>query len=176
MKRKIYTIIYYFFARFLPHKTSFYSLGTDKIRSFIASQMFKKSGTSINIGRCAMIGNGSTIEIGSHSGIGRNCYVNNVKIGNYVMMGQDVLIYGANHNFMSFDKPMSKQGSGEMRTLIIEDDVWIGSRVIITASVNRIGTGSILAAGSVVTKDVPEFAIVGGNPAKVIKYRNSSET
>ena len=45
--------------------------------------MFKKSGTRINVGRRAMIGNGGTIEIGSHSGIGRNCFVNNVKIGNF---------------------------------------------------------------------------------------------
>ena len=172
MKRKIYTIIYYFFARFLPHKTSFYSFGTHKIRSYVACQMFKKSGKKNNIGRGARIGNGATIEIGSHSGIGENCYVNNVILGDYVMMGQDVLIYGANHNFDRLDKPMSKQGSGKMRTLIVEDDVWIGSRVIITASVKKIGKGSIVAAGSVLTKDVPEFAIVAGNPAKLIKYRN----
>lgn len=171
MKRNIYTIVYYFLARYLPHKTSFYSLGLHKIRSFVASQMFNKSGKNINIGRGARIGNGATIKIGNYSGIGRNCYVNNVTIGNYVMMGRDVLIYGSNHNFDRLDKPMLEQGMGKMRTLVIEDDVWIGSRVIITASVQKIGKGSILAAGSVITKDVPEYAIVGGNPAKIIKYR-----
>ncbi|WCO01133.1 acyltransferase [Psychroserpens ponticola] len=176
MKRTFFTLVYYFFARFLPHRTDFYSFGSHKFRSYVASKMFKKCGKLNNIGRGAMIGTGATIEIGSHSGIGRNCYVNNVVMGDYVMMGQDVLIYGANHNFDRLDKPMSKQGSGEMRTLIVEDDVWIGARVIITASVKKIGKGSIIAAGSVLTKDVPEYAIVAGNPAKLIKYRNTSES
>ena len=54
--------------------------------------------------------------------------------------------------------------------ILIEDDVWIGARVIISKR-RHIGKGSILAAGAVVTKDVPEYAIVGGNPAKVIKMR-----
>ncbi|MBO6881101.1 acyltransferase [Winogradskyella sp.] len=172
MKRKFFTILYYFFARFLPHKTAFYSLGTHKIRSYIASKMFKKAGKNINIGRGAMIGNGASIEIGNYSGIGENCYLNNVVIGDYVMIGQDVLIYGSNHNFDRIDIPMANQGMDEMRTLYIGDDVWIGARVIITASVKQIGKGAILAAGSVVTKNVPDFAIVGGNPAKILKYRN----
>ena len=174
LKRKIFTVIYYFFARFLPHKTSFYSLGTDKIRSYVASKMFKSCGKKVIVGRGASIGSGATIEIGSHSGIGRNCYINNVVIGSYVMMGQDVLIFPSNHNFSDLVTPMSKQGAGEIRTLQIEDDVWIGSRAIILASVNKISKGAIVAAGSVLTKDVPEYAIVGGNPAKVIKYRNQN--
>ncbi len=176
LKRKIFTVIYYFFARFLPHKTSFYSFGTHKIRNYVASQMFKSCGQKVIVGRGASIGSGATIEIGSHSGIGRNCYLNNVVMGSYVMMGQDVLIFPSNHNFSDLVKPMSKQGAGEIRILHIEDDVWIGSRVIILASVNKIGKGAIVAAGSVLTKDVPEYAIVGGNPAKVIKYRNQSNT
>ena len=171
LRRKIFTIIYYLFARHLPHKTSFYSLGTHKIRSYVASQMFKSCGIDNVIGRGASIGSGATIEIGSHSGIGRNCYLNNVVIGNYVMMGQDVLIFPSNHNFSDLETPMSKQGAGQIRILHIEDDVWIGSRVIILPSVKKIGKGSIVAAGAIVTKDVPEYAIVGGNPAKIIRYR-----
>lgn len=172
MRRKLFTIIYYLFARFLPHKTSFYSLGTERIRSFVASNMFKACGKNVNVGRMAYIGSGSSIEIGNHSGIGRNCYVNNVKIGDYVMMGQDVIFYANNHHFEDLSKPMSKQGSNNLRTLTIEDDVWIGSRAIILPSVNIIGKGSIIGAGAVVTKDVPPYAIVGGNPAQVLKYRN----
>ena len=57
------------------------------------------------------------------------------------------------------------------KTVIIEDNVWLGNRVIITGNIT-IGEGAIVAAGSVVCKDVPKYAIVGGNPAKVIKYRN----
>jgi maltose O-acetyltransferase len=138
--------------------------------------MFKTCGKEVIVGRNARIGSGATIEIGSHSGIGRNCYLNNVVIGEYVMMGQDVLIFPSNHNFSDINIPMSKQGAGEIRILHIEDDVWIGSRAIILASVNRIGKGAIVAGGSVVTKDVPDYAIVGGNPAKIIKYRNQTYT
>ncbi|MBR9844887.1 MAG: acyltransferase [Algicola sp.] len=176
LKRNFFTIVYYFFARYLPHQTSFYSLGTHKIRNYVASQMFKTCGKEVIVGRNARIGSGATIEIGSYSGIGRNCYLNNVVIGNYVMMGQDVLIFPSNHNFSDIDIPMSKQGAGEIRILRIEDDVWIGSRAMILASVNKIGKGAIVAGGSVVTKDVPDYAIVGGNPAKIIKYRNQTST
>ena len=92
------------------------------------------------------------------------------------MMGQDVLIFPSNHNFSDLETPMSKQGAGQIRILHIEDDVWIGSRAMILASVNKIGKGAIVAGGSVVTKDVPDYAIVGGNPAKIIKYRNQTNT
>ena len=69
---------------------------------------------------------------------------------------------------------MYYQGSVISEPLIIDDDVWIGTRVIIFSKVKRIGKGSIIGAGSIVTRDVPDFAIVGGNPAKVIRFRNQS--
>ncbi|RZK25435.1 MAG: acyltransferase, partial [Flavobacterium sp.] len=95
-----------------------------------------------------------------------------VKIGKYVMMGPNVIIYNSTHNYDKIDKPMIFQGNRHSKPLKIEDDVWIGTRVIILPNVSRIGTGSIIGAGSVVTKNVPDFAIVGGNPAKVLKYRS----
>ena len=64
---------------------------------------------------------------------------------------------------------MNVQGSTR-KWVIIEDDVWIGTRAIILPG-TRIGKGSIIGAGSVVTKDVPQYSIVGGNPARILKTR-----
>lgn len=69
-----------------------------------------------------------------------------------------------------------KEADIKRKGLIIGNDVFIGHNVTIVPSVNRIGDGSLIGAGSVVTKDVPDFAIVVGNPAKVIRYRFSKET
>jgi maltose O-acetyltransferase len=66
---------------------------------------------------------------------------------------------------------MVEQGYEGTRPIVIEDDVWIGARVTILGGVN-IGTGAVIGAGSVVTKNVPPYAIVAGNPAKLIRYRN----
>jgi maltose O-acetyltransferase len=65
---------------------------------------------------------------------------------------------------------MNKQGIDVERPIVIDDDVWIGARVIILPGVH-IGTGAVIGAGAVVTKDVPAYAVVGGNPARVIKMR-----
>jgi maltose O-acetyltransferase len=93
-----------------------------------------------------------------------------ITIGADVMMGPDVVILTTNHIFENTDIPMDQQGIANELPVTIEDDVWIGTRVIILPG-RHIGRGSIIGAGSVVTKDIPPFAIVGGNPAKVIRYR-----
>lgn len=85
-------------------------------------------------------------------------------------MGPDVIIMTSSHNVESTFLPMNQQGSLPKQKVIIGDDVWIGTRVIILPGV-RVGTGSIIGAGAVVTKDVPDYAIVGGVPAKIIKFR-----
>lgn len=84
-------------------------------------------------------------------------------------MGPDVVILTHTHNIDRVDIPMGKQGSRVAR-VIIGDDVWIGMRSIIMPGV-KIGNGAVIGAGAVVTKDVPDYAIVGGVPAKIIKYR-----
>lgn len=67
---------------------------------------------------------------------------------------------------------MIEQGSLPKSSLIIEDDVWIGARVTILKGCTKIGRGTVIGAGSVVTHDVPPFSVVAGNPAKLIKKRN----
>lgn len=88
-----------------------------------------------------------------------------------LMMGEDVLFLGGGHNYGSLDIPMGKQGSKPSTPLHICYDVWIGARAIILPGSKSIGKGVIIGAGSVVTKDIPDYAIVGGNPARVIKMR-----
>lgn len=115
---------------------------------------------------------GVGLKVGNNSSIGPYSYIGcsgYIEIGDNVMMSPRVSIYSENHNFDNVDKYMIEQGV--TRSFVkIEDDCWLASNSIILAGVT-VGKGSIVAAGSVVTKDVPPFSIVGGNPAKIIKSR-----
>jgi len=127
----------------------------------------------VNIERKARFGSGRRITIGDNSGIGVNVLLNGtIAIGKNVMMGPDVIIITQNHNFYQTDIPMIEQGEQDEEPVWIGDDVWIGARAIILGGVS-IGSGVIIGAGSVVTKNVPDWAIVAGNPARIIKFRRS---
>lgn len=98
-----------------------------------------------------------------------------IHIGNNVMFGPEVTIRGGNHRTDIIGRFMTDIGLADKRPtddqgVIIEDDVWVGTRAIILHNV-RIGRGAIVAAGAVVTKDVPPYGIAGGVPARVIKFR-----
>lgn len=92
-----------------------------------------------------------------------------VLIGNYFHSGVECMIISQNHNYEGDSIPYDD--TYIVKKIIIGDCVWFGNRVMVVGNVN-IGEGAIIAAGSVVSKDVPPFAIVGGNPAKIIKYRD----
>lgn len=92
-----------------------------------------------------------------------------IRIGNDVRIASHVMMIGANHRFDDVNKPIAKQGV-ERRPIVIEDDVWIAGRVNIVAGVT-VGRGAVVAAGAVVTKDVPPYSVVAGVPARVIKMR-----
>ena len=164
--------VYYGFAQYLP--SSYLPLiGRlfNLIRILCVKGIFKKCGNISTIDRCAYLGNGFDVEIGDYSGIGANCFLpNNIKIGKYVMMAPEVFIAKNNHRFDKTATPMCFQGASENGITIIEDDCWIGRRVIMTPG-RHIKKGSIIATGSVLTKDFDEYSIIGGNPAKLIKKR-----
>ncbi|MBN1972687.1 MAG: hypothetical protein JW787_03555 [Sedimentisphaerales bacterium] len=164
-------IIYYSFARHLPASDGRFFKFIRPVRRCITRKLFKRAGKNINIEKGAYFGDGSQIEISDNSGIGINCRVcGNVTIGNNVMMGPDVIILTRKHEFEKTDIPMIEQGRAPEMPVTIGDDVWIGTRSIILPGVS-IGTGAIIGAGSIVTKDVPDYAIACGNPAQVKKYR-----
>ncbi len=115
---------------------------------------------------------GEGLRMGDRSNIGAYGYVGcsgYVEIGNHVMMGPRVSLLAENHNFEDTCVPMQRQGVTRS-FIIIEDDVWLGAGVTVLAGV-RIGRGAVIAAGAVVTRDVPPYAVVGGVPAKLIKDR-----
>jgi acetyltransferase-like isoleucine patch superfamily enzyme len=112
------------------------------------------------------------LKMGNSSSIGAYSYIGcsgKIEIGNNVMMGPCVNIIAENHNYEDVEIPMNAQGVNNIG-IKIEDDVWIGTRATILDGVH-IGKGAIIAAGAVVNKPVPPYAIVGGVPAKILKLR-----
>lgn len=108
------------------------------------------------------------VIIGKNSLVGlRNTVIGPIKIGNDVIIAQNVVLSGLNHSYDDTNTPIVNQKVAT-KEIIIDDDVWIGANSVITAGVH-IGNHSVVAGGSVVTKDVPPYSIVAGNPAKVIK-------
>lgn len=168
-------ILYYAFARHLP-KSTIPIIGemASKLRRFCCKKMFASCGGKLNVEKGAYFGNGKDVHVGTLVGLGKNFTLHNcfLCIEDNLMMGEDVMIIGGGHCFDKLDIPMGNQGSKEKTALHICSDVWIGARAIILPGCTRIGQGAIVGAGAVVTKDVPDYAIVGGNPAKTIRYRN----
>ncbi len=110
--------------------------------------------------------------------LGKNVNFNGIKIkgkgkvviGNNFHCGEDCLIITDVHNYDK-GKAIPYDDTYIVKDVIIEDNVWLGDRVIILGGV-RIGEGAIIQAGSVVVKDIPKYAVAGGHPAKVFKYRD----
>ncbi len=99
--------------------------------------------------------------------------IKDIKIGNKVLFGPHVYIIGGDHNYSVVGRYMfdvKQKRDKDDQPVIIEDDTWIGCNVTILKGVT-IGRGAIVSAGSLVIKDVPNYAIVGGVPAKILKYR-----
>lgn len=161
--------ILYLGASHLPASFYWINIGQKQIRAFCGKLILAKCGRNVNIEKGASFP--SSVELGDNSGIGIRAQINGkVIIGKNVMMGPDVCIYVRNHAFDRTDVPMNRQGFAPEKPVVIEDDVWIGARVIILPGVH-IGTGVVIGAGAVVTKDVPDYAVVGGNPARILKMR-----
>lgn len=140
----------------------------------------------ITVGKNTNIHPTTIIRYGQNVKIGDNCLINHnnllqpgkgpngtINIGNYVHTGVNVMFMAFNHGFYTTDIPTKEQDYMDA-PIVVEDDVWIGGGSIVLSGVT-IGKGAIIAAGAVVNKDVPPYAIVGGVPAKVIKYREGSD-
>ncbi|MGB5913053.1 MAG: acyltransferase [Promethearchaeia archaeon] len=120
----------------------------------------------------------SNTQLTEQTFLGKNCNFNGMKvfgkgkliIGDNFHSGEDVIVITSIHNYNK-GSTIPYDRINIIKDIIIEDNVWIGSRVIILGGV-RIGEGAIVQAGSVVAKDIPKYAIAGGQPAEVFKYRD----
>lgn len=160
---------YYKIGIHLPISYDRFGTFSRYFRAFCAKKFLIHVGKNVNIEHGAMIT--SLISIGDNSGVGINSKMHGrITIGKNVMMGPECIIYTRNHAFEDITVPMCQQGFQEEKPVEIGDDVWIGGRVIILPGVH-IADGSIIGAGAVVTKDVPAYAIIGGNPGKILRFR-----
>lgn len=161
---RINTILLEFMV-FLLHITG--CIPSHTVRRFL----YKLSGVRIGNGSTIHTGarfyNPMNISIGIDTIVGENCVLDGrdkLKIGDHVDIATDVMIYNAQHNIESADF------TAERAPVVIKDYVFIGPRCVILPGVT-IGKGAVVAAGAVVTKDVDEYSIVGGVPAKEIGKR-----
>ncbi len=169
LKRKLGAALYVTIGKRLPPSWSGLKLGQKAIRGFCGRLMLARCGKQVNIEQGAVFS--PKVTLGDHSGIGVNAKLyGEVHIGKYVMMGADVTVITRNHRHDRRDIPMMEQGFEEEKPVTIGNDVWLGDRVVILPGV-KIGDGSIIAAGAVVTKDVAPYTIVGGVPARKIGER-----
>lgn len=145
--------------------------------------MFSKYGSNFRFDPAGMY-SFQTIEVGDDVNLGMRPILlaarSKIKIGNHVMFGPEVAILGGNHRTDLVGRFMKSVMDSEKRPeddldVVIEDDVWVGTRAIILHGVT-IGRGAIVAAGAVVTKSVPPYAIVAGNPARVLRFRWDVDT
>lgn len=140
-----------------------------------------ENGQGIVIGNGAIIGRNTimsmkngTIEIGDNTNIGVNCTLHtstNLRLGkNIIIAAYTYLIAGGNHKFDRTDMPIIAQGMDVKGGIVIEDNCWLGAGVMVMDGV-KIARETIIGAGAVVNKNIPEFSIAVGTPARAIKRR-----
>lgn len=150
----------------------FYFFELGKIRTWFYTFMMKEVGKDVFVFppfRCTAP---EGISIGDNVVFANNCVIGGqggLSIGSYVMIGNNSTIITANHGFSLPEVPMIRQKL-DISPVAVGDDVWIGANVVILPGV-KIGQGAVIGAGSIVTKDVEPYAIVAGNPAKLIRKR-----
>lgn len=172
--RTVCYLLYYALATYLPSSTTpFVGRLSKAIRSWLCRRLFVSAGHNINVDRKARFGR-NAVTLGNNSGLGEDFHLQNCSlvVGDNVIMAPCVTILGGGHQYQHRDRTIISQGVLPKSELTIGDDVWIGRGVTILGNVSRIGTGAVVGAQAVVTHDVPEYAVVAGNPARIISYRS----
>jgi maltose O-acetyltransferase len=146
------------------------------LRSHFLRHLIGGMGRDCTIQANIRIGNPEKLHIGNHCNFGQDVFImagGGVRIGNYVGIGAGAKIWSVNHRYDNPDIPWLLQG-WEYKEVVIEDDVWIGASAFIMPGVT-LGKGAIISACSVLSKSVPPYSIVAGNPGRVIGWRKKED-
>lgn len=171
IKQVFNLVLYYGIAYWLPNSYAIGGSVFNAVRVKLCKNIFHKCGKISTINRKVGFGSGRLVEMGDESGIGANTTIpSNTIIGKNVIISRNIFILNRNHEFSRIDMPINHQGFKPSLRTVIEDDCWIGMNSLLTPG-RHVRKGTIVAMGSVLTKDFPEYSIVGGNPAKIIKSR-----
>ncbi|MBW8886690.1 MAG: acyltransferase [Fibrobacteres bacterium] len=169
MRSEIPEFFFWFLNR-LPGKTGI------KLRKVFLPRWLGACGTNPVFHTNIRITNPERLKIGDSCAFADGTFFTaggGITIGNFVATGPDVKIWSVNHRFEDPDIPWMEQGY-EQNPVVIEDDVWLGASVFVKPGV-RIGKGAIISAGTVLSKSVPAFSIVAGNPGRVVGWRKRPE-
>lgn len=153
-------------VKYMPFTTAL------RIRCLCYKVALKKMGSRTKISDAVTIGDPSRVSIGDFVSIHEYTYIGTmgeITIGDYVRIGAGCSIISDTHNFEQRDILIKKQGASA-QPVVISSNVWLGCQVTVLGGVT-IGEGAIIGAGSVVTKDVPPYAIAMGVPCKVSRFR-----
>jgi acetyltransferase-like isoleucine patch superfamily enzyme len=145
-------------------------------RQIFLPRMLGGMGKNTEIQPGLRIGSPKKLFIGANCHVAESAYITaggTVRIGDWVGIGPGAKIWSVNHRFSDPDVPFITQG-WDYKEVIIENDVWVGANTFVMPGV-RIGTGAVISAGTVLLKSVPPFAIMAGNPGRVIGWRRKME-
>lgn len=179
MLRKIKLAIYYATLYNMPHSRFVPFMGRLRVWYLSIILQSVKWDRRSKVEPKVYISNAKFFKMGKNCRINENVFIMGAYLGDNILIAPNVAFMRGQKIFDRTDIPMIEQGGTGSNDLMKEEnivkignDVWIGRNAVIMDKVT-IGTGAIIGAGAVVTKDVPPYAIVGGVPAKVIKYRNN---
>lgn len=167
-KKVICYFLYVALAKHLPDGYGVVGRFALWMRKIVCRPLFKETASNFSVGSGASFGNGATLVLRDHANLGPRFSLSGrglLTVGAHVAMGCDCMVITQNHRYLA-----EGYDGFEVKGVTIGDHVWIGHRVIILPGV-QIGRHAIIGAGAVVVKAVPEYSIVAGNPAKVVKYR-----
>lgn len=169
LSRRLMYFAYIAFLRHTPEDYRPYALFFPALRSWLVRGFAERCGERPRVKSGGDFS--PAIRIGDRTELGTRCLIQGgAVLGSDIIMGPDVKIYTRNHEFGDTARPIRDQGKRFAETRI-GDDVWLGANVVVLPGVS-IGDHSVVAAGAIVTRDVPPWSIAAGNPARVIRSRH----
>ncbi|MHB9146729.1 MAG: acyltransferase [Symbiobacteriia bacterium] len=147
-------------------------IGGLMLRRLVAGAFLARVGHRLKLSRGVTLAGRRKLSIGNNFFANGGCRIEasgGVTIGDNVLLGPNVVIQSTHHIFADPIRPICTQGTTAGK-ITIGDDVWLGANVVVLPGVD-LGKGSVVAAGAVVTKEVPPYAVVAGVPAKLVKWR-----